>query len=104
MAQQKAEAAAFARGERKPPRRREVGDRAILGKLRQHRGDGAGFQRLLLRPQHVDRARDPQDHQPLHGKPKQVKAGAVEHSSFEGGEIGLHPQNRRLAPGQGGER
>ena len=62
VADQQAEAGvpradAFARGEREPARRGEIGRRALAGQFGDDAGERAAAQRLLHRPEHIDRLR-----------------------------------------------
>ena len=97
--------AAFARGERKPARRRQIGRRAVAGEFGDDAGERPAAQRLLHRPEHVDRARHPQHEEARGCKSEQVEAGTVGAAALPRREIGCDPEHLAArAARQRGER
>ena len=84
---------AVARGEREPARRGEIGRRALAGQFGDDAGERAALQRLLHRPQHIDRARHAEHQQPRRGQAEQVEAGAVGRAGLACREIGGDPEH-----------
>ena len=67
----------FARGQRKTPCRCEIGHRAVGAEFGDDTGERTAAQRLLHRPQPIDRFGHAEHQQVRRGKSKQIEAGAV---------------------------
>jgi hypothetical protein len=92
MAHEQAEACAFARGKRKPARRRQVGHRTIGGEFGNDAGQRAAAQRLLHCPERIERARHTQNEESGMRHPEQVEAGTIGSASLSHCEIGGNPE------------
>jgi len=92
VTQQQAKPAAFARRQRQPPRRGEVG--AGLRQLGERHRDGGAAQRLLEGAQEIERTRQAQQHQPPHRQSEEFEAGAIGRAGFARAEIGLDEECR----------
>src|SRR6202521_200146 len=92
VAEKKADAAAFARGESEPPRRAQIGPRTVIPELGHDGHRRATFQRLFHGPESVLGARHAQDEDALGRKPNEMETGAVQRAGLGGGEFLLNPQ------------
>ena len=88
----------FARGERKTARRGEIGRFAFAGELGDDAGERAAAQRLLHRPEHIDRLRHAEHEEARRGKTEQVEAGTVRRPALAPRVIGGDPEHGPAVP------
>ncbi len=91
MAQQKADTPTITRSQRQPSRRGEIGGRTVLRQFGDDGGEHMRLERFLHRPERINRPRNAQQQQALHGEPKRSQAGAIKRTRLGAGEIRLDP-------------
>jgi hypothetical protein len=92
LPQEEAEPAMRAGGERETAGGGQVG-RAVLRQRGDDGGGAAAGERLLHRPQHVERARHPHEDEARHRQPERVEPRTVGPARLGGGETGLDPHH-----------
>lgn len=91
MPQQQAEHTTVARGQRKPPRGREVGSRAFLRHFDDDSCERAAFQPFFHGPERIDGTRNAHNNHSFKRKTKESETGAIKLAGFMTGEIRLNP-------------
>lgn len=91
MAEEQAEAAAFARGEREPARHRQIGG-GIVMEFGDDGGERAALERLLHRPERITGTRDARDDQLPHRQAEKIETRAIEIAALAAGKVGLDPE------------
>lgn len=99
MVQKQAERAAFARGQRKPPRGGEIGRRAFRRQFGENTAERAAFERFLAGIKNIGGARHPHDGDAIAGMSEKIESRCVKRAGFMPREIGLDEKALLLAGG-----